>query len=144
MGKTRRFKTAKQMENAWIEYRKYCNERTIKRTEFSQKLGEYITAEVPSPITCTLKGFCHFIGMTEQNFYETYSKDSKFESVIARAREECELDAREKFETGAINSRLAGLWMSNYGYTTKTQSDISGTVEAKGQLDSILKQLEDE
>ena len=30
MGKARRFKTAKQMEVAWIEYRKYCNERKVK------------------------------------------------------------------------------------------------------------------
>ena len=30
MGKAKRFKTAKQKEVAWIEYRKYCNERKVK------------------------------------------------------------------------------------------------------------------
>ena len=49
----------------------------------------------------------------------------KFESVIACMKEECEVDAREKFELGVIDSRLAGLWMSNYGYTTKTDQKVS-------------------
>ena len=44
-------------------------------------------------------------------------------------REECEVDARTKFEIGAIPSQLAGLWMSNYGYTTKTEAkaNVTGT-----------------
>ena len=40
-------------------------------------------------------------------------------------REECEVDARMKFETGQIPTQLAGLWMSNYGYTTKTDNNTN-------------------
>ena len=43
-------------------------------------------------------------------------------------REECEIDARRKFETGMIPSQLAGLWMSNYGYSTKTNAEIKASV----------------
>ena len=43
-------------------------------------------------------------------------------------REECEIDAREKFELGVIPSQLAGLWMSNYGYSTKMDSTVTGAV----------------
>ena len=132
------------MYEDWCDYRKFCDEYTVKRTEFSQKLGVFVTETVPNPITYTIKGFCKYIGMTEANFYKTYDKNSKFESVIARVREECEIDAREKFETGVINSKLAGLWMSNYGYTSKTQSEVSGAVDTSGKLDSILKQLNDD
>ena len=60
--------------------------------------------------------------MTEQNFYATYNKNERFELVIARMKEECETDARRKFENNTINSRLAGLWMSRYGYSTKSES----------------------
>jgi hypothetical protein len=43
-------------------------------------------------------------------------------------KEECEIDAREKFENGTIDSRLAGLWMSNYGYSTKTDATVEADV----------------
>lgn len=36
--------------------------------------------------------------------------------MVTRIREECEMDARGKFETGQIPSQLSGLWMSRYGY----------------------------
>jgi hypothetical protein len=83
-----------------------------------------VTAVIPAPVTYTIKGFCKFIGMSEANFYITYDRNEKFKSVITRMKEECEVDAREKFENGTINSRLAGLWMSNYGYSTKAETNM--------------------
>lgn len=114
--------TPKSMAEAWEKYKVYCDSQTAIRTEFSQKTSEFVTAVIPAPITYTVKGFCIHNGMTEQNFYATYNKNERFESVIARMKEECEIDARRKFENNTINSRLAGLWMSNYGYTTKAES----------------------
>ena len=43
-------------------------------------------------------------------------------------REECEVDARKKFELQIIPSQLAGLWMSNYGYSMKNDSNIIGSI----------------
>jgi hypothetical protein len=43
-------------------------------------------------------------------------------------KEECEIDARMKFETGQIPSQLAGLWMSKHGYTTKTDANVTADV----------------
>ena len=114
--------TPKSMAEAWEKYKEHCDAQTVIRTEFSQKTSEFVTAVIPAPITYTVKGFCIHNGMTEQNFYATYNKNDRFESVIARMKEECEIDARRKFENNTINSRLAGLWMSNYGYSTKTES----------------------
>lgn len=114
--------TPKSMAEAWEKYKVYCDSQTAIRTEFSQKTSEFVTATIPAPITYTVKGFCIHNGITEQNFYATYNKNERFESVIARMKEECEIDARRKFENNTINSRLAGLWMSNYGYTTKAES----------------------
>lgn len=37
-------------------------------------------------------------------------------------KDDCEIDAREKFELGILNPRLSGLWMSKYGYTLSNQN----------------------
>lgn len=129
-GRPRKIKSPKALEELWLEYKDYCNNRTVVTTAFSQKSGEFVTAIIPKPVTYNIKGFCNFIGLTERDFYAVYDKDDKFQSVIVRMKEECEVDAREKFENGTLDSRLAGLWMSNYGYTTSTkvEADVSPVV----------------
>lgn len=129
MGRKRKFATPAVLESAWKEYRAYCNAKAVTVTEFSAKEGKFVTAEIPHPVTCTVKGFCAYHGMTEANFYAVYNQDAKFEPVIARMKQECEIDAREKFENGTINSRLAGLWMSNYGYTMRSEAQVSSSVD---------------
>lgn len=128
MNTSRKWNTPEELYEDWLKFCQECDENVDYRTEFSQKLADFVTKKVPSPMTYTIKGFVAWADMTEQNFYKTYGEDSKFESVIARVRLDCENDARKKFENGSINSRLAGLWMSNYGYTTKTESNVTGAV----------------
>ena len=74
--------------------------------------------------------------MTEENFYLTYQKsnEDKFSSVIARMKQECEIDTKEKLESGQIESRLSGLLLSRYGYST--------TVEQKTDFTNIDKLIE--
>ena len=132
---SKRFNHEDDMYEKWEEFKKYCDNKTVTRTEFSQRTSEFVTAVIPAPVTYTLKGFCKFIKMTEQNFYETYAKKKRFESVIARMREECEIDAREKFENNTLNSRLAGLWMSNYGYTTNVNQEIDADMDLNITVD---------
>ena len=131
----KKINTEKIMWEKWEEYKKECDNKTVVRTEFSQRASEFISAVIPAPVTYTIKGFCKFIGMTEANFYATYNKKEKFESVIARMKEECEVDAREKFENNTLNSRLAGLWMSNYGYTTNVSADVETDMELNISVD---------
>lgn len=121
----------------FLEYKETCNSKTVTRTEFSQRESRFVTAVIPAPISCTVKGFCNYVGMTEQNFYQTYANRKGIELVIARIKDECEMDVREKFENGTINSRLAGLWMSHYGYTTKSESkeEVKNSVVIVDDLD---------
>lgn len=130
MARARKFKTGAALEKAWEEYKNYCDNKTVVTTSFSQKESRFITAVVPHPITYTIKGFCGWVGITEAGFYDLYNKDEKLESVITRMKQDCENDAREKFENGTLDSKLAGLWMSNYGYTTSTkvEADVSPIV----------------
>jgi hypothetical protein len=96
--------------------------------DFSSKNSEFVSKELKRSITYTIEGFCVFVGIGRQNFYETYGKDEKFQDTVTRIREECEVDARKKFELQIIPSQLAGLWMSNYGYTTKTDNNVTGAL----------------
>lgn len=127
MGRRKKF-TAKSLSEKWEEYKQYCDSQTVVRTEFSQRSAEFVTQKIPSPITYTIKGFALYCGMTEQNFYLTYSKDPKLELVIARMKDECEQDARRKFENGTLPTQLSGLWMSHYGYTTNQNQKVDLTI----------------
>lgn len=129
MARKRKFGSASALEKAWEEFKEYCDSKKVVTTAFSPKTGGFVTAEVPHPITYTIKGFCAFVGMTEAAFYDLYDKEEKLELVIARMKQDCEIDAREKFENGTLDSRLAGLWMSHYGYTQKTDAQVSNSVD---------------
>jgi len=116
MGRPRKIKSAQDMERLWEAYKTYCDNRTAIITAFDKRRAVFVSEELIKPVTYTLKGFCLFIGISRSKFYATYEKDEAFRDTIARARGECELDARVKFETGQIHPRLAAIWMGNYGY----------------------------
>lgn len=127
-GRPRKFKSAKALADAWEQYKAWCNDQSVLTHEFSAKNSEFVSKELKRSVTYTIEGFCVWAGLARSNFYETYSEDEKFRDIVTRMKEECEVDARMKFELGAIPTQLAALWMSKHGYTTKTESDISGSV----------------
>lgn len=128
MGRPRKFKSVKALEDAWEAYKEDCNNRFVLTHDFSSKNSEFVSKELKRSVTYTIEGFCVFAKIARQDFYATYADDDKFHDTVTRMREECEIDAREKFELGVIPSQLAGLWMSNYGYSTKTDSTVTGAV----------------
>ena len=124
MGRTRNFKTVKQMGKKWEEYKAYCDNQMVLTHDFSSKKSEFVSKELRRSITYTIEGFCVFAKIPRSTFYQTYASDDTFSDMVTRMKEECEVDARSKFELGIIPTQLAGLWMSHYGYTTKTDSNI--------------------
>ena len=107
--------------------------------DFSSKNSEFVSAELRRSVTYTIEGFCVFAGIARQAFYEYYAENERFVDIVTRMREECETDAREKFELGVIPSQLAGLWMSKYGYTTK--QDVNAEVKSSEKLADIMAQI---
>lgn len=128
MGRPRKFKTVKELEDTWEAYKEDCNNQMVLTHDFSAKNSEFVSQELKRSITYTIEGFCVFAGISRTAFYDYYSKNSKFADAVTRMQEECEVDARKKFELQIIPPQLAGLWMSNYGYTTKTDNNVSGSV----------------
>lgn len=132
MGRPRKIRSPKALEEAWQEYKLRCDNQSVLTHEFSAKNSEFVSKHLKRKITYTIEGFCVFIGLARSKFYETYAEDDRYRDMVTRMREECEVDARTKFETGQIPSQLAGLWMSHYGYTTK--ADNSTEVKTQVQI----------
>ena len=145
MGRPRKIESPEQMANMWEEYKQYCDNRDVRVTEFSSKEGRFITDTIKKSVTYTIEGFCVYIGIARCNFYALYAESEEYQDIVTRMREECEIDAREKFETGVIPTQLSGLWMSKYDYTTKQQTDVKATVtpEDMALLNKVSKRLEE-
>ena len=73
-------------------------------------------------MTCTIEGFCVWANISRSIFYDTYAADGRYSDIVTRMKEECEVDARMKFELGVIDPKLAALWMSRHGYGAKAES----------------------
>lgn len=140
MARPRKFKNPKEMEIKWEEFKEYCDNKTAICHEFSSSKGTFVSVELKKPITYTIEGFCVYIGVLRQDFYDIYANNKKFYDIVTRIREECEIDARRKFEQGTIPTQLSGLWMSKYGYTSKQETTSSSTVTVN---DNFLDALSD-
>lgn len=139
MGRPRKFNSIKALEDTWKEYKDHCDNRMVLTHDFSSKNSEFVSKELKRSVTYTIEGFCVFAGIARQDFYATYAEDEKFCDMVTRMREECEINAREKFELGIVPSQLAGLWMSHYGYSTKVDSDVN--VDMSKKLNDVMSQL---
>ena len=139
MGRTRKFKTVKALEAAWEQYKAWCNDQKVLTHDFSSKNSEFVSAELKRSVTCTIEGFCVWAGISRAAFYERYANDERFADIVTRMREECEVDARMKFELGVIEPRLASLWMGKYGYSAKQETAVPGSQED----DPITKSLKE-
>lgn len=128
MGRPRKFQSVKQLEEAWEAYKKECDNQLVLTHDFSSKNSEFVSKELRRSVTYTIEGFCVFAGISRAQFYETYADMKPYADTVTRIREECEVDARKKFELQIIPSQLAGLWMSRHGYTTKTDTNVTGGV----------------
>lgn len=128
MGKPRKIKSPQQMEKLWEEYKNYCDNQSVIAHEFSQRNSQFVSAELRKKITYTVEGFCVYIGISRASFYSTYREDPMYADIVTRMSEECEIDARQKFETNTIPHQLAHLWMSKYGYSVKNETNVQGSI----------------
>lgn len=142
MGRSKKITSLKKLQELWEEYKTECDNQMVLTHDFSSKNSEFVSKELKRSVTYTIEGFCVFADISRQAFYKNYASNDKYVDMVTRMREECEVDARKKFEIQAIPSQLAGLWMSRYGYSIKQDTDISASLsEEKTKLDNIIDQL---
>ena len=125
MARPRKIQSAKKLAEKWAEYKEYCNNRRAIVHDFSSKNSEFVSAELRKPVTCTIEGFCVYLEISRSTFYEVYGEDERFSDIVTRIREECEIDAREKFE--------------QYGYSTK--KDMAAELSAGKELPKLYEAL---
>lgn len=138
MGRPRKI-GIKNMQELWSAYKFDCDNQLVFTHDFSSKNSEFVSKELRRSVIYSIEGFCVYAGISRQAFYEYYARDERFVDIVTRMKEECEVDARKKFELQVIPSQLAGLWMSKYGYTTKVEGDLK--VETSEKFDDIISQL---
>lgn len=142
MGRKPKIKSPEEMEEKWEEFKFYCDNQEVLVHDFSSKNSEFVSDKLTKRITYTIEGFCVFIGIPRSVFYNVYAKKKKFEDIVTRIREECEVDARMKFETGTIPTQLAGLWMSKYGYSTKQEvKDDTSQSKSISNIENLINQM---
>ena len=134
-GAPRKIKSPAEMARLWEEFKNRCDNYGGTITEFSQRQGQFISADVRKKITYTVEGFCVFLGLTRAAFYANYADNPAYVDIVSRMREECEMDARAKFESGTIPHQLAALWMSKHGYSVKAETK---TTESNELLQSLI------
>ena len=123
MPRPRKFKSEKALSSAWEEYKSWCDNQKVLTHDFSAKNSEFVSAELTRSVSYTIEGFCVWAGISRAAFYERYVADARYADITTRMREECEVDARMKFELGVIDTKLAPLWMSKHGYSTKVETN---------------------
>lgn len=139
MARPRKFKTAKALSEAWEQYKAWCGNQEVLTHAFSAKSSEFVSKRLRRSVTCTIEGFCVWAGLARSNFYETYAADERFRDIVTRIKEECEVDARMKFELGVIDAKLAPLWMGRHGYSAK-QEDAGPDRREDDPLTAALKE----
>lgn len=145
--KPRKIKSPQHLLKLWDDYKKYCDEHTVMKTQFSSHESRFISDAVPSPITYTIKGFSIYNGWNSWILYDTYNELPEYKEALDLIRLDCESDARRKFETGSIPASLAPLWMGNYdGYTQKQENrvTISNDDETIKNMENYFKEKRDE
>lgn len=140
MARPRKIKSPKELETKWEEFKEYCDNKTAICHEFSSSKGTFVSVELKKPITYTIEGFCVYIGIPRSAFYKIYGEDKKFVDIVTYMKDECEIDARRKFEQGTIPTQLSGLWMSKYGYTNK--QEVSRFADDDVKQDALSQSLE--
>lgn len=134
--------TPKQLEMLWHEYKNKRDSNTIVTTDFTSKGEKHITSTVHKPLPYTIIGFCAFIGISKQTYYECYTPNPLYLDIITRIHSECEASLLDGFMAGTTDCRLAGLVMSQYSYKLPAQQqDDSGIAEAINKLDEVLNKI---
>lgn len=145
VGAPKIIKSIEHMNELWHSYKCYCDNQNVLTHDFSAKNSEFVSKELQRSITYTIEGFCVYVGISRQAFYKNYANNKRYVDMVTRIKEECEVDARKKFELQMIPTQLAGLWMSRHGYSTKTEDNVRfKDTREDDSLSASLKELASE
>ncbi len=130
MGRPRVIKSVAIMAKAWEAYKADCDNR-IYTKYLVDKDGIVTKARVPRPKSYKIIDFvANTLGISYQSFQATYKEAPEFSALVNKMETDCHACKVQMFEDGDIDGRLAGLLLSPYGYTTKTEAKVETTVKS--------------
>ena len=133
--------TPEELADQWGAFKKKCDSKFVTTHEFSNKKGEFVSAELRRSVSYTVLGFCVFLGIGRTEYYDKYYKNRTYSDIVTRIDNECEIDVREKFELGVIPPQLSALWMSKFDYRANrpTEADMR---EQEARIERIKAETE--
>ena len=114
-------------KTAWIF--SYKLKKSVTPEEFMER-----TQALHDAVISKAKGF-----LSWEHYLPDSAQDGTWTAFVLW---ESEVDARHKFELGVIAPKLAPLWMSRHGYSTKTEA-VQDTVREDDPITRSLKEAED-
>ncbi len=121
MDKYPKIKTLKQFENAWEAYKHECDNQMVLSHVFCSKTSEFVSKELKHRITYSINGFCSFLKLSRSTFHNIYENNEIFSDLVARIREECEVDELKKLQTGEISIKLSEMVSSGFASSPKNK-----------------------
>lgn len=123
-----------EIAKRWPVYKAQCDSRTktVVVTETvvdgDGEQSKTMQREISAPCTYTVDGFCLFLPLSRR-LWSDYRERDEYRDICEAIEDECKQRARELFEDGTLNSRLAGIWMGRYPeYSTRQETTVNGSL----------------
>ena len=132
-GRPRKYQTAEELQIAIDAYFKKCD-KTIITIQHAHSKG---ITRVETPTPYTMAGLAYALEIDRRTLIN-YKNTDEFFPLIMRARDKIEQDNVTKGLAGVYESRINTLNLaSNYGYATKNETDISGSLSIEDKLAAL-------
>ena len=133
------FKSPEDMLKRWVDYIDHCLNFTVTKKTTTKKAHKGVDIEGNNkssafedikewtevkPKTPTMIGFGLYCNIGKTCLYDNYLNKEEYTDVVSDIRSSSEEIHRQLFEQGEIPTQLSGLWMSNFGYSTKVDSNV--------------------
>ena len=70
------------MEQLWESYKQECDNQEVLTHEFSSKNSEFVSEKLKRSITYTIEGFCVYMKISRQAFYEYYASKKRYVDIV--------------------------------------------------------------
>ena len=132
-GKSKKFETSEQLQEAINEYFDFCDKNTVKI--FNKK--DNCLVDIPKPIPYTIEGLCDVLDCDRDTLlnYEKAENYEEFFGTVKRAKNKIQRNKVERGLMGDSNPAVSIFDLkNNHGYIDKVQNENNSTIEFKGEI----------
>lgn len=152
------FKGPEDMWEKWIAFVEHCMtyeviEKTVTKSKHKgttvdgedreSDFEDFKEKKLIKPKTPTMDGFTIYCNLGSSAMYKYYLNNPEYVDVVTDIRMQSKEVHRQLFEQGSIPTQLSGLWMSQFGYSTKVDTNIKAeqTINVKPSSHAIIEDM---